>query len=105
MKTLKYGLSAALLTFSVLANAESIKTDLIEHQQKQAKEELHATLKANPASEIRPAAITAHKKHSVQSPKAEMIKNQKAATEKAIEDGQIAKLEVESRPAATVKQQ
>ena len=69
----------------------------------QAHEEIKAEKKATPQSEVRPAAVTSHKKHSVQSPKAEMIKGQGVATDKAVESSKAAKPEVEARPAATAK--
>jgi hypothetical protein len=104
MKTLQYGLTTILLTASLSVVADPLKKDVIDHQQKQAQEEIDATVKASPHSEARPAVVTSHKKHSVQSPKAEMIKSQNVATDKAVEDTQAANPEVEGRPAVTSNQ-
>lgn len=101
MKTLQYGLATILLTASLSVVAEPLKKDAIDHQQKQAHEEIDAAKKASPQSGARPAAATSHKKHSVQSPKAEMIKSQGVATDKAVEEAQAAKPDAEGRPAAT----
>jgi hypothetical protein len=104
MKTLQYGLATILFTASLSVVAEPLKKEAIDHQQKQAHEEIDATEKASPQSEARPAAATSHKKHSVQSPKAEMIKSQGVATDKAVEDAQAANPKLEGRPAATSNQ-
>ena len=104
MKTLQYVLATVLFTASISVIAEPLKKDVIDYQQEQAHEEIDAAKKANPQSETRPATVTSHKKHSVQSPKAEMIKNQGVATDKAVEAMEAAKPEVESRPAATANQ-
>ena len=66
--------------------------------------ELDAAKKAEPNAEARPAATTSQKKHSVQSHKAEMIKEQKKATDETITDTEAAKPEVEGRPSATTNQ-
>ena len=103
LTALKTGLATALLSSSliVIANPNEQK---IEYQQKTSREETAAAKAATPEVESRPAATTSHKKHSVQSKKAEMIKSQKKATHKAIKDAEAASPEVEARPAATTKQ-
>jgi hypothetical protein len=104
---LHYGLAAILLSTSltVLARTpkDEAKRDLIETQQRVSEEEIDAAKKAEPDAEARPAAISSHKKHSVQSHKGEMIKGQKKATEQAIEDAEAAKPAKEGRPAVTTK--
>lgn len=77
---------------------------MIEHHQNTSKEESKAATIAKPDEELRPAATTSHKKHSVQSKKGEMIKSQNRATHKAIKDAKAANPEVEARPAATTNQ-
>lgn len=104
MKTLTYGFTTILLTASLSVVAEPLKKHVLDHQQKLAHEEINSTEKARPQSEARPAVVTSHKKHSVESPKAEMIKSQGAAAVKAVEDAQAANPEVEGRPAATTNQ-
>ena len=104
MKTLQYGLATILLTASLSVVAEPLKKDVIDHQQKQAHEEIDAAEKASPQSETRPAASTNHKKHSVESHKGSIIKDQKKAAENAITEAEAASPEVEGRPAATTNQ-
>ena len=97
------GLAAALLSSSLIVFANPDK-QMHEHQQISTQDETKAAKAAKPEVEARPAATTSHKKHSVQSKKAEMIKSQKKATHKAIKDAEAASPEVEARPAATTKQ-
>ena len=103
LTALKTGLAAALLSSSLIVFANPDK-QMHEHQQKTSREETAAAKAATPEIEARPAATTSHKKHSVQSKKAEMIKNQKKATHKAIKDEKAATPEVEGRPAVTTNQ-
>ena len=98
-----YGLAAILLGSTLTAYAETPKKEMVEAQQQEAVDAIEAAKKAEPSAEARPAAITSHKKHSVQSSKGEMIKAQKKATEQAIVDTAVATPEVESRPAVTTK--
>ena len=97
------GLAAALLSSSLIVFANPDK-QMQEHQQISTHDETEAAKAAKPEVEARPAATTIHKKHSVQSKKAEIIKSQKKATHKAIKDAEAASPEVEARPAATTKQ-
>ena len=97
------GLAAALLSSSLIVFANPDK-QMHEHQQISTQDETKAAKKAKPEKEARPAATTSHKKHSVQSKKAEMIKSQKKATHKAIKDAKAATPEIETRPAATTNQ-
>ena len=98
-----YGLAAILLGSTLTAYAETPKKEMVEAQQQEAVDAIEAAKKAEPSAEARPAAITSHKKHSVQSSKGEMIKAQKKATEQAIVDTAVATPEVEGRPAVTTK--
>ena len=98
-----YGLAAILLGSTLTAYAETPKKEMVEAQQQEAVDAIEAAKKAEPSAEARPAAITSHKKHSVQSSKGEMIKAQKKATEQGIEGTAVATPEVESRPAVTTK--
>ena len=97
------GLAAALLSHSLIVFANPDK-QMHEHQQISTQDETKAAKAAKPEIEARPAATTSHKKHSVQSKKAEMIKSQKKATLKAIKDAKAATPEIEARPAATTNQ-
>ena len=98
-----YGLAAILLGGAFSAYAETPKKEMVEAQQQEAVDAIEAAKNAEPSAEARPAAITSHKKHSVQSSKGEMIKAQKKATEQAIEGTAVATPEVEGRPAVTTK--
>lgn len=100
---LHYGLAAILLGSTLTAYADTPKKEMVEAQQQEAVDAIDAAKQAEPSAEARPAAITSHKKHSVQSSKGEMIKAQKKATEQAIVDKEAAKPEVETRPAVTTK--
>jgi hypothetical protein len=100
MKTLIYGLTTILLSISVPVLADQ----QIEYQQKTTAEEIEAVKKATPEKETRPAATTNHKKHSVESHKGSIIKDQKKAADKAITEAEAASPEVEGRPAATTNQ-
>ena len=64
-------------------------------------EELDAANKGKPANEQRPAAITSQEKHSTESPKGSMIKKQMQEVDKAADDAEAAKPNVENRPAVT----
>ena len=98
-----YGLAAILFGSAFSAYADTPKKEMVEAQQQEAVDAIEAAKKAEPSTEARPAAITSHKKHSVQSSKGEMIKAQKKATEQGIEDKSVATPEVEGRPAVTTK--
>jgi hypothetical protein len=100
---LHYGLAAILLATTLTAYATTPKKEMVEAQQQEAEGAIEAAKKAEPATEARPAAISSHKKHSVQSSKGDMIKGQKKATEQGIEDAAAAKPAVEGRPAVTTK--
>lgn len=100
---LNYGLAAILFGSAFSAYADTPKKEMVEAQQQEAVDAIEAAKKAEPSAEARPAAITSHKKHSVQSSKGEMIKAQKKATEQGIEDKSVATPEVEGRPAVTTK--
>ena len=77
------------------------KNEIIEKQRKMIQEETDASKKSKPENEQRPAAITSHKKHSIESPKGSMIKKQMKAVDKATDDVEAAKPKVENRPAVT----
>lgn len=100
---LHYGLAAILLVTTLTAYAATPKKEMVGAQQQEAKDAIEAAKKAEPNAEARRAAITSHKKHSVQSSKGEMIKGQKKATEQGIEDAAAAKPHEEGRPAVTTK--
>lgn len=100
---LHYGLAAILLSSTLTVYADTPKKDMIEAQQQEAVDAIGAAKKAEPGNEARPAAITSHKKHSVESHKGKMIKGQMKATEQGIEDAAAAKPAVEMRPAVTTK--
>ena len=75
--------------------------EIIEKQRKMIQEETDASKKSKPANEQRPAAITSHKKHSIESPKGSMIKKQMQSVDKATDDAEAAKPKLENRPAVT----
>jgi hypothetical protein len=100
VKTRLLGLIAILLSISVPVLADP----QIEYQKKTAAEEIEAAKKAKPEKELRPAATTHHKKHSVESHKANIIKHQIKEADKEITDTEAASPEVEARPAATTNQ-
>jgi hypothetical protein len=79
------------------------KDALIESQELNAEKSVTDAEAAKPAVENRPAATTKHKKHSVQSHKAEMKRQQISNTNKSIDDAAAAKPDVEGRPAVTTK--
>ena len=56
---------------------------------------------ADAKNQQRPAAITSQEKHSTESPKGSMIKKQMKEVDKAADDAEKAKSEVENRPAVT----
>ena len=113
---LHYGLAAILLVspMAVLADVKAANievadakneiidnNEIIEKQRKMIQEETDASKKSKPENEQRPAAITSHKKHSIESPKGSMIKKQMKAVDKATDDVEAAKPKVENRPAVT----
>jgi hypothetical protein len=100
---LHYGLAAILMGSALTAYAETPKKEMVEAQQQKAIDAINAAKKAEPDAEARPAAISSHKEHSVQSPKGEMIKGQQNATEQGIEDKAAAKPAEEGRPAVTTE--
>lgn len=100
---LHYGLAAILLGSTLTAYADTPKKEMVEAQQQEAIDAIGAAKKAEPKAEARPSAITSHKNHSVQSPKADAIKGQIKATEQGMEDAAAAKPAVEGRPAVTTK--
>jgi hypothetical protein len=79
------------------------KDALIESQELNAAKSVTDAEAAKPAVENRPAVTTKHKKHSVQSHKAEMKRQQIKSTNKSIDDAAAAKPSVEGRPAVTTK--
>jgi hypothetical protein len=101
---LHYGLAAILLGSTITAHADSPKKEMVEAQQQKAVDAIDAAKKAEPNAEARPAAISSHKEHSVQSSKGEMIKGQEKATEKAIDEAEAATPNAEARPAVTTSQ-
>lgn len=94
MKITVYTLILALVVSPMTALAETLKDspkkDIIDAQQAQTQEVIEDAKAAKPDVEVRPAATTKHKKHSVQSHKGEMIKHNQRQTHKAIKDAQAA---------------
>jgi hypothetical protein len=79
------------------------KEALIESQELDAAQSIKDAEAAKPVVENRPAATTKHKKHSVQSHKAEMKRHQQKQTNQSIDDATAAKPDAEGRPAVTTK--
>ena len=108
LNSLRYGLSAVLLstTLNVFADA---KTPMIEQQQLKTAADIEAADKAKPMVEMRPAVTTQKTLVSpdtvgnVPDPKKAMIKHQQKTTQDEMNAAASAKPAKEMRPAVTTK--